>query len=201
VPRTKEFDVDAALRAAMELFWERGYESTSVSDLVERLGVAKASLYATFGSKHELYVAALDSYVRETDARVVAALARPGPALPAVRDLVRHYVDDVLAADRRRGCFVVNSAVELPGDPVVAQRVAASWDTLEVAFALALTRARAAGELPASREPRALARMLLALLQGIRVLGKGASPPARIRDAAEQALAVIDTDRSGMGER
>ncbi|MFC4942031.1 TetR/AcrR family transcriptional regulator [Pseudonocardia sp. GCM10023141] len=189
--RVKEFDVDAALQAALDLFWERGYEATAVSDLVERLGVGKASLYATFGSKHELYLAALDRYVRVTDARVVEDLSRPGPALPALRDLIHRYVEEILVGDVRRGCFVVNSAVELPSDPQVAQRVAASWDTLEVAFTLALSRARAAGELAPERDPRALARLLLATLQGLQVLGKGSSSPDRLRDATSQVLTLL----------
>lgn len=189
--RSKEFDVDAALQAALELFWERGYEATSVADLVERLGVGKASLYATFGTKHDLYLAALDRYVGWADARVVDELSMPGAALPAVRGLVRRYVAEMQVGDLRRGCLVVNSAVELPADPQVVQRVERSWDTLEVALVVALTRARAGGELPADRDPRALARLLLAVLQGLQVLGKGAARPERLHDAAEQALALL----------
>lgn len=190
--RSKEFDVDAALQAALELFWERGYEATSVADLVERLGVGKASLYATFGTKHDLYLAALDRYVGRADGRVVDELSQPGAALPAVRALVRRYVAEMQVDALRRGCFVVNSAVELPADPTVVQRVERSWDTLEVALTVALTRARAGGELPADRDPRALARLLLALLQGLQVLGKGAAQPGRLHDAAEQALTLLN---------
>ncbi|WP_199444199.1 TetR/AcrR family transcriptional regulator [Umezawaea beigongshangensis] len=190
--RTKEFDVDTALRAAVDLFWRQGYEATSVSDLVQHLGIAKASLYATFGAKHDLYVRALDHYVRTTDARVVDELSRPGSPLDAVRDLVLRHTRDVIADQDVRGCLVVNAAVELPGDESVAKRVGRSWDTLEVALTLALTRARAQGELPADRDPRALARTLLAVLQGLRVLGKGPSEPDRLLDAARQALRLLD---------
>lgn len=190
--RTKEFDPDAALHSALELFWRRGYEATSMADLVEHLGVARASLYATFGSKHDLYVKALVRYGELCDPRLIAELSQPGPALPAVRALVRRYAEEAAGEAGKRGCFVVNTAVELaPRDTASARRVQASWDLLETLLCSALTRARAQGELPETSDPRALARMLLVLLQGIRVVGRACDDPARIRGAAEQALSVL----------
>ena len=190
--RTKEFDPDVALGKALELFWERGYEATSMADLVERLGIARASVYATFGGKHDLYLRALERYLETRDAGVIEALSQPGLALPAVRALVASYVRESLDDEHRRGCMVVNAAVELvPRDPQAARRVASSWDTLETALTSALTRARAQGELAAGKDPRALARFLLVLLQGVRVLGRAEPDPGRLRDAAEQALALL----------
>ncbi|MGV9286258.1 TetR/AcrR family transcriptional regulator [Streptomyces sp. NPDC003719] len=192
--RTKEFDPDAALGAALELFWRRGYEATSMSDLVEHLGVGRASIYATFGNKRELYLKALERYEQGLLPELLEELARPGPALPGVRSLVRRYAAEATAEDGRgRGCFVTNTAAELaPHDPVAARRVERNWDRLETVLHAALTRARAQGELPAGRDPLTLARMLLVLLQGLRVVGKASQDPARVRDAAEQALALLD---------
>ncbi|MEU5216092.1 TetR family transcriptional regulator [Streptomyces sp. NPDC020807] len=193
--RTKEFDPEAALRAALELFWERGYEATSMADLVEHLGVGRASLYATFGNKHDLYMKALDRYLETRDPEIVEALSAPGPALPGVRALVRRFTAEAASEGRQRlnGCFVTNSAAELaPHDPAVARRVELSWEQMETLLYGALTRARAGGELPADRDPRALARMLLVLLQGIRVVGKASTEPGRVLDAAEQALSLLD---------
>jgi TetR/AcrR family transcriptional repressor of nem operon len=189
--RTKEFDPDEALQAALELFWRRGYEATSMADLVEGLGIGRASIYATFGSKRELYLRALERYSEQQDPERLNELSQPGPVLPAVRALVLRYAQ-AGEEDRKRGCFVTNTAVELaPHDPVAARRVQASLDCLETALTAALLRARAQGELPADREPRALARMLVVLLQGIRVVGKAADGGTRARDAAEQALALL----------
>ncbi len=83
--RSKEFDPDVVLGRALELFWQRGYEATSMADLVEHLGIGRASIYATFGSKHDLYLKALERYVRTRDPDLVESLSQPGPALPAVR--------------------------------------------------------------------------------------------------------------------
>lgn len=191
--RTKEFDPDIALQRALELFWERGYEGTSMADLVAHLGVARASLYATFGGKRDLYLRALERYAQLMDPRVVEALSRPGPVLPAVRALVRSFAEESADDQGGRGCMVVNTAVELgPRDPAAARLVEASWSHLEAVLTSALTRARIQGELPESREPRALARMLLVLMQGMRVLGRAPGGAARLRDAAGQALSLLD---------
>ncbi|MGY0023881.1 TetR/AcrR family transcriptional regulator [Streptomyces sp. cg35] len=192
--RTKEFDPDAALRAALELFHRRGYEATSMADLVEHLGIGRASIYATFGNKHALYLKALDRYTESTDPRVLAELSVGGPALPAVRALVRRFAAEATADDQRLlGCLVTNTAAELgPHDAEAARRVERSWEHIETVLHSALARARAQGELPADRDPRALARLLLVLMQGIRVVGKASQDTARVRDAAEQALALLD---------
>jgi TetR/AcrR family transcriptional repressor of nem operon len=190
--RTKEFDPDTVLQKALELFWERGYEATSMADLVAHLGISRASLYDTFGGKHDLYVRALDWYVQSRDPGLVDMLSQPGPVLPAVHALVEAYVAESLDDKRRRGCMVVNAAVELmPRDARAARRVEASWDTLETALASALTRARAQGEIPAGKDPRALARFLLVMLQGMRVLGRAHPDEGRVRDAAAQALSLL----------
>jgi TetR/AcrR family transcriptional repressor of nem operon len=200
VARTKEFDPDAVLEAAMELFWQRGYEATSTAELVEHLGIGRASLYATFGSKHELYLKALERYVEEGDPPIVDELSQPGPALPAVRALVRRFAHEAANDELRRGCFVVNAAMELPADAPAVERVRSSWDTLEIALTSALTRARAQGELAATQDPRALARFLVVILQGMRVIGKGGSDPNRLRDAAQQALSILDIGTNDPGE-
>ncbi|MEX2982596.1 TetR/AcrR family transcriptional regulator [Streptomyces sp. C36] len=191
--RTKEFDPDAALQAALELFWRRGYEATSMADLVAHLGIARASLYATFGSKHELYLKALERYGEQQGPVVTEELSAPGPALPAVRALVRRFTDEASCDALRRGCFVTNTAVELAAhDADSARRVEAAWGTLEGALTSALTRARAQGELAADRDVVALARMLLVFLQGLRVIGKTGPDADLMRDAAEQALTLLD---------
>lgn len=194
VARTKEFDPDAALQSALELFWRRGYEATSLTDLVEHLGIGRASIYATFGSKHELYLKALDRYAETHNPPLLSELSQPGPALPAVRAMVRRFAAEAASPGTRlSGCFVTNTAAELaPHDDAAARRVETSWEHVETLLHSALTRARAQGELPEHRDPRALARMLLVLLQGVRIVGKASTDPARVRDAAEQALTLLD---------
>ncbi|MGN5382285.1 TetR/AcrR family transcriptional regulator [Streptomyces lasalocidi] len=192
--RTKEFDPDAALQSALELFWRRGYEATSLTDLVEHLGIGRASIYATFGNKRELYLKAMDRYTETRDPALLAELSQPGPALPAVRAVVRRFAAEAVSPEGRlNGCFVTNTAAELaPHDPAAARRVEISWEHVETLLHSALVRAQAQSELPEGGDPRALARMLLVLLQGVRIVGKASNDPARVRDATEQALALLD---------
>ncbi|GAA2781985.1 TetR/AcrR family transcriptional regulator [Crossiella cryophila] len=190
--RTKEFDPDVALRAAMELFWRQGYEGTSMQDLVDHLGVNRASIYATFGGKHELYLRALDHYAELTDVLMLSGLSKAGPVLPEVRALVRRYVQDSLQDKEKRGCLVTNTVVELlPADAVAGRRAELSLDGLEMVLASALTRAQAQGELAESRDPRGLARFLVTFLQGVRVIAK-TPDPRRLLDAERQALSLLD---------
>jgi TetR/AcrR family transcriptional repressor of nem operon len=192
VARTKEFDPDRALDDAMALFWQHGYEATSMSDLVVGLGVARASLYATFGDKHSLYLKALDRYVELRDPALVERLSAAGSPLAAVRAFVGQYGAEITGDERGRGCLVVNTAIErLPGDVEAARRVRSSWQTLEVALTSALSRARAEGELPADTDPRVLARFVVVVLQGLRVVGKTDSAGALVRDALTQLSSVL----------
>ncbi|WP_037306283.1 TetR/AcrR family transcriptional regulator [Amycolatopsis orientalis] len=194
--RVKEFDVDAACDAALELFWRQGYEATSVNDLVSALGIGKASLYATFGTKHELYLTALNRYVARGNERFVEDFAGPGPALAGVRRLIERYLAEILGESGRHGCFVVNAAMEMmPKDPEVARVVERSWDALDLALRMALSRAKAQGELDATADPEALAGFLLTVLQGMRVLSKGPDPAPRARATAKQAIAVLEAAR------
>ncbi|GAA1261812.1 TetR/AcrR family transcriptional regulator [Saccharothrix xinjiangensis] len=190
--RTKEFDPDVALRAALDLFWRKGYEATSVQDLVDHLGIGRASIYATFGTKHELYLRALDRYCEQVGGRTAYLLSPAGPALPAVRELIRSFAEDALADPDGKGCFITNTAVEcLPHDEPAGRRVDIGLNGLESAIAGALERARDQGELGADQDPRSLARFLVTLAQGIRVIAKRPDPQ-RLRDAVHHALSVLD---------
>jgi TetR/AcrR family transcriptional regulator, transcriptional repressor for nem operon len=193
VARTKEFDPTAALDAALDLFWIRGYEATSMAELVEHLGIGRASLYATFGSKHDLYMKALERYQQARNPNIVALLSQPGPALPAVRALLDAYAARCEADELHKGCMMVNAAAELlPGDAHVARQVESAWDVIETALTSALTRAVAQGELPADRDPAALARFLLVVLQGLQVVSKARPNGRRMRDAVAQAVKILE---------
>jgi TetR/AcrR family transcriptional repressor of nem operon len=193
VARPKEFDPVAVLDKATELFWQNGYEATSMTQLTERLGIGRASLYATFGDKHELYLEALRHYFESADPGPVELLSQPGPALPGVRTVVELFAHLAVHDEQRKGCLVVNSATELmPRDAAVARIVESIWDTLETALTSALMRARAQGELSEGKDPRALARFLLVFLQGVRVMGRGSPNPARVHDAVESAMTLVE---------
>ncbi|WP_027931453.1 TetR/AcrR family transcriptional regulator [Amycolatopsis thermoflava] len=189
--RTKEFDPDVALHAALELFWRQGYEATSMQDLVDHVGVNRASLYATYGSKHDLYLRALDRYCELRGIETMTALNRPGPALDAVRDFIRSYVTECHEDAESKGCLVTNTATELlPRDAKAARRVDIAFGELEAALAGTLSRAQQEGDLPPDKDPRALARFLVTFIQGVRVVGK-TDDARRLDEAVDQALSLL----------
>lgn len=190
--RLKGFDPDTALRQALELFWRQGYEATSMQDVVDHLGIGRASAYATFGSKRELYLKALERYVAEQNDRWLRALMRGGRALPVVRQLIRTCAEETLGDPEHRGCLVTNGAAEcLPGDEALERQVRADWDGLETLLRGALLTAQDQGDLAADRDAAALARFLVVFVQGIRITGK-CPDRARMDEAVEQALTLLD---------
>ncbi len=175
----------------MDLFWRRGYEATSVQDLVDHLGLGRGSIYGTFGGKRELFLLAVERYVEDARLGLLDQVSVPGSPLEAVKALVRWYVESSLADDQHKGCLMTNTAVELPGDRDAGRLVTGGLDSMEIVLTTALMRARNEGELGADRDPAALARFLVTLLQGIRVVGKTSARDRFLDDAVEQALAIL----------
>jgi TetR/AcrR family transcriptional repressor of nem operon len=193
VARTREFDTEAAVERAMDLFWSRGFAATSVQDLVDATGVGRGSLYAAFGSKEGLYLAALDRYREQLAVPMVTALRSGAPVRDVVRGLLEGLAAQAVADQQRRGCLMVNAATErCPGDPTVARRVRDTVAANEAALVEALTAARAAGQLGADKDPVALARFLVAVTHGLRVTGVITPEPPVLRDVVEVALGCLD---------
>ena len=113
--RQKEFNRDEVLHKAMEVFWTRGYEGSSIQDLVKHMGINRQSIYDTFGDKHGLFLQALDRYREIQSRKVFAVLERPGSMKKNLRQLFEEAVARSLSAEGRRGCFVGNSMSELAG--------------------------------------------------------------------------------------
>jgi TetR/AcrR family transcriptional repressor of nem operon len=190
--RTKEFDPSIALRSAMELFLERGYEATSVADLVQHLGVSRASLYATFGCKEELYRKALALYLETQPIDVAEILSQPGPVLPQVRLLLELFAQQITSPRIDRRCLVVNAAIErMAVDDQVRRRVESAWDVMETELAMALRRAKWQAELSPQADFDALARFVLVMIQGMRVFAEGSSSRQRLTDAVAQTMAAL----------
>ena len=190
--RPREFSPDEALEQAMQAFWSKGYEATSLADLTRVMGISKSSFYETFGSKHELYLAAIDRYGETVVARTVGLLESETWPAGAIATVFERVIDVALAEGDRRGCLVCNAAVEVaPRDAAAAARVGACLERFETAFQRAVTRGQAAGEIPPEREARALARFLTASLQGLLVLAKAKADREVLNDVARIALGTL----------
>lgn len=188
--RSREFDEDDALEKALAVFWRQGYEATSIQDVVDATGVQRQSLYNTFGDKHALYLRALRRYAQHTDTWL-DSLAAPGRSpLRVVRDLLMAVVDD--AGDECRGCMLVNASLEQGGkDAEVDRCVRQNIGHQERVLGLLLERARDAGEIAADAKLKSGARELVALVWGLRALGRVQRDPAWLRSVVDQALARL----------
>jgi TetR/AcrR family transcriptional repressor of nem operon len=188
MPRPKAFDPDDALQKAMQVFWERGYEATSVQDLVEGMGINRFSLYSTFGDKHQLFVAVLERYCTTIVADLLGELEQSAAGLTAIRQFFLRLVDFFAAAKGWRGCLITNTAVELaPHDAQAAAKVQAYVVRLEEAFYRVLLQAQSPQQLAATPPCRDLARFLTGSALGLGVLAK-TSPG---RQALEGYVRVI----------
>jgi AcrR family transcriptional regulator len=184
--RPREFDLDDALSAALRVFWSKGYEGASLSDLTEAMGITRPSLYAAFGNKESLFRKALDLYEREKLAYVGEALAAPTSRGVAER-LLRGALEMQTSECEPRGCLRVISSVACGAEAesiradVIARRASSQRALVE-----RLERAKAEGDLPAHIDGEGLANYLGAILQGMAIqAGAGAT--------REQLTALVET--------
>src|SRR5262249_21353703 len=127
--RIKAFDPEAVLDRAMLLFWRQGYEATSVQDLVDALGIGRGSLYATFGDKHALFLAALDRYSEMVFAALLPPLQADGSSRDALQQMFSRVLDLATAPSHPPGCLMTNTLAELGlRDTEVAERLVANFE-------------------------------------------------------------------------
>ncbi|MFQ5775406.1 MAG: TetR/AcrR family transcriptional regulator [Kiloniellaceae bacterium] len=191
--RPREFDENEALERAMEVFWAKGYEAASLQDLTEAMGLSRSSFYETFGSKHALFLAAIERYGDIIARRLEADLAGCRPAREAIARVFEIAVETAVDEGDLRGCFLGNCAVEVsPNDPAAAAQVRAGLARIEDKFYQAVRRGQNAGEIPTERDARALARYLVGSLNGLRVTAKANPDAAALRDIVRIVLAALD---------
>lgn len=172
--RPKAFDLDHTLDAALDTFWSHGYTATSAQDLVDSTGLGRGSLYNAFGSKRGIFVAALQRYESQQTSRLVEMLEREGtPPRERIRAVLMSVVEEESAeATGRRGCLMVNSALELAGqDAGIIALVQRNFARVEEALTACVRSGQAGGTLEKGHDPRGMAQYLLNSMYGLRVLG------------------------------
>lgn len=190
----KAFDPDRALESARDLFWEHGFDGTGIRDLESALGIGRKSLYDTFGSKRELYLRAIEHYADTVIRRIRSRLAshedRAWNNLQRVLErLQRHH-----ASGESQGCLLgVAMAQAGGGDDELAECLGRVLQGLERAFEETVRRAQGEGDLRPELRPKDVARQLVALTQGMALLGRVALGPAQGRSVVR---ATLDSLRS-----
>jgi AcrR family transcriptional regulator len=186
--RPRAFYIEKALERALRVFWEKGYEGTSLSDLTEAMGINRPSLYAAFGNKEALFRKALDRYVERTIAFVRDAI-NESTGRGVAKRLLRSAADMVTNPRNPRGCLTVRGALSSgeEADPIRLE-LALRRSEGEAAIRERLERAKGEGELPAGANPADLARYLATVYQGMSVQAAGGATRPQLRRVAETAL-------------
>lgn len=193
MPWEKQFDQGEVLSKAMEVFWARGYEATSMQDLVDTTGVNRASLYATFGDKRALFLSALKLYDEEMRRRLLANLESRGRPRDAIRQLFLAFIRPVAENGSNRGCFLTNTALELSAhDQEAARIVAHAQEQIEVFFVRMIKLGKARGEFPSHIKAAEAARGLLASLVGMVVLTRSRPNGELLQAIADEAMRRLD---------
>ncbi|MAF96864.1 MAG: TetR family transcriptional regulator [Rhodospirillaceae bacterium] len=191
--RPREFDATEALNQAMQVFWSRGYEATSLSDLIGAMKLSKSSFYDTFGSKHEVFLAAIEHYKKTVTAQVSAVSGLDAPARKLIESLFERAVNRMTEEGGKRGCFLNKCAVEVAlDDPAAAKLIGGGFAIMEDTFLALVERGQREGEIAPDKDPRALARYLTSSLNGLMVVGKANPDPEALSDVARTALTVLD---------
>ena len=191
--RPKEFNPDDAIEKAMQVFWHKGYEATSMEDLLIAMDLNRGSLYDTFGDKRQLFLKVMDRYCTTFVGPKFSLLDQPGPALPTLRRFIIGMIKGGLADPQRRGCFISNTVMELsPHEKEIAGRLRQALKIAEDTFFKVLARAKQQGELREDKDPRALARFLTTMMQGTIVMIKAGASADTVKQTAETALSILD---------
>ncbi|QWU15566.1 transcriptional regulator, TetR family [Paenibacillus sophorae] len=191
--RSKEFDTTLVLHKAMEVFGHYGYEGTSLQNLLDGLGIARQSLYDTYGTKRDLFIKAVKHYVNEKSEAVISYLERPGSVKQAIADIFHEIVAVLQDELRRKECFIMHSAIDqVPHDPEIAAFFERDMTRLVQAFYEALVRARNQGELSGDRDLLGLARYLYHERYALTQVAKLTTDPKVLDDIAAVTLSKLD---------
>lgn len=192
--RPREFDETTVLDAATECFWTHGYEATSVRDLARKMGLTGASLYNAFGDKRALYRRALDHYVEQSFGDRAKRFEGKLPPLDALRAFFDEIVERSLSDPQRKGCLLVNSALEVaPHDPESQRAIAAVLVQVEAFFRRCVAAGQRAGTITSAQSAEDLARFLLSTLLGIRVLARARPERDLLEGLLRPAFALLET--------
>lgn len=197
--RPRSFDRDAALRQAMRVFWQKGYDGTSLSDLTNAMGINSPSLYAAFGCKEALFREAVDLYSATEGIDIWSAFERPVSARVAMRDFLRASATAFTEPGDPKGCLIVLGALNASDTNLdvfrdLRDRRSANVDDLTTRLKLAVEQ----GELPPTVDCEAVAVFYLAVQQGMSIQARDGAPRERLLSIADGAMAAWDALTAGV---
>jgi TetR/AcrR family transcriptional repressor of nem operon len=191
--RTKDFDENEVLAKAIQIFWHKGYNGTSMQDLVDGLGISRSSLYDTYTDKHTLFVKALESYKNTGADKIQDIINNTTSAKETVKTLLKFTLNELLCDNKQKGCFMVNAEVEVaPHDAEVNSLVCKNDLQMEDAFYQVIQKGKDSGEVKNQQDARALARFIFNTVKGMRVTAKSTTDRAVFNDIISLTILALD---------
>jgi TetR/AcrR family transcriptional repressor of nem operon len=194
--RPREFDEKVALQAATDYFWQQGYKAASIRDLAASMGLTAPSLYNAFGDKQALFAQALQRYLDSTTGDRLRRYETSLAPKEAIRRFFAEIIDHSVNDRKRKGCFLVNSTLEVaPHQKKLSAVIAKQFGEIEAFFKRCILAAQANGTAPRDVEADNTARLLLGVLLGIRVLARSVPDRPLLEGAVRPALALLELPR------
>ena len=192
MPKEVLFDEATALQRATDLFWEKGFNGTSMDELTKATGLSRSSIYNTFGDKHHLFMRSLEYYQGQQQEEMSAAVKKANSPLKKIQQLFKFAVESTLKDAQRKGCLVVNTTTELANmDTEIADFLLKNMNEMEQVFQELIKDGQKLGEISTAFPAAALARHLFNTYSGMRVGGKAKPERKALEDIANVALSVL----------
>jgi TetR/AcrR family transcriptional repressor of nem operon len=193
MPKTKQFDETDVLYKAKEVFCQKGYNGTSMDDLVQATGLSRSSIYDTFGDKHGLFLSTLNKYRCDQQGELKTLLEKAESPKKKIRLLFDHVLNDILTDKQRKGCLLINVTMELTSvDHEVADIANANMEAFEQQFYELVKAGQVKGEISRKFTAKALSRHLYNTLSGLRVTGRNCTDADTFKDIVKIALAILE---------
>jgi TetR/AcrR family transcriptional repressor of nem operon len=193
MPWEKNFDLDDALDKAMVVFWNKGYDGTSMTDLINAMEIKKGSLYNAFGSKDQLFNRVLLRYDQQVRQKRFARLRDVGDTRKIIKKFFEDMVCEAIEDDDKKGCFLINTALNLPNQPIEIQKIVTeALIEIEEFFMEMIEKDQKEGRLDKNIDAKEKAKSILALIVGLRVLARGTYEPQSLEAIKSQAVGLLE---------
>jgi TetR/AcrR family transcriptional repressor of nem operon len=191
--RTKDFDENVVLTKAIQIFWHKGYNATSMQDLVDALGISRSSLYDTYIDKHTLFLKALESYQLAGNAKINEIVDQSISSKETVIKLMELATNELTGDKQQKGCFMVNAEVEVaPHDQDVSKLVCQNEQQMETAFYQVIKKGQESGEIKNKQDAMVLAKFIFNAVKGMQVTAKSSPDATSFGNIIKLTVAVLD---------
>ena len=192
IGRPLEFDPDLALVSAMQLFWRKGFETSSLQELLNSMGLSKSSFYQTFRSKHALFQRSIQHYRESFCTEMRASLEKAKSGKDFIEDTLSNITDETTGANSRQGCLLMNTASEFAqSDPEIAELVSQSIEIITDIFEMAVRQAQLEGDISPAQDSRTLAMYLVSSIAGLKNMVKAGADRETVKRIAAITLSAL----------